>query len=1348
MDERSGGRPIDLGRRPRMHLGTAILPEATLGDLWLGDGPAPAEVVRVEANRSLSDPELRQAWQQRLGRRATVLWLFGPVADGLGICGPDEPPAVTHLPTSSASAVLRQVLQLPSSEAVRGYLALLGRSQGSAGVPGLRNRHLLSTHYLTEVLPMRQREHWQAWSERSLGLGRLFGRRLLEGLGFTLTGDVANEPVLNVDDRGVAVAHIYPAHVNLDRMRRGTGSDGAGVQPAALALEAARKLGLPYAMLAAGSVLRLHRTVPSGEFEETAASGAYVEIDLSLLPDAQSALCWAVFSAEALAPGGVLEQAVGEAERYAVGLRDRFRERVYAEVVPAFVRGLWQASRQSGSAVLEPDVLYRATLVLLFRTLFVLYAEDRNLLPVRHPGYWQRSLTRRVQAILNTQKRGPEAFDPRQYDIWDDLRHIFAAVRDGHREWGVPPYDGGLFEDGRSPEAELLARVRLSNRVVGPALHQLAVDRQGEEEGKVDFADLGVRHLGSLYEGLLSFRAVIAETNLTVSRREKAQTYRPAAAGEAIAVPAGEPYLASPEGGRKNTGSYYTPAFAVNRLVEGALAPVLAAHRERLDALEDPAAAAAALFDVKVCDPAMGSGHFLTRALDLIAEWAASYLAGRPLPAVADELDRARQRITAVGREYGAPDLGEGASDFDLLRRVALKRCIYGVDLNPLAVELARLSLWLRAFVPGLPLGYLGHTLVWGNSLVGVAGPELAASFATEYPLFGQRMASQLAATLDQAEELGTVDDLELQEVERSEALQERIREHAAPVREVYDAYTGRGFRADLDWAEFVVTAAGKGGARLPVHWAEAATEARERWQALHWPLAFPEVFLRERPGFDAVLGNPPWEEVTVEELGFFTRYIPGLKSEKSPDAQRKRIAGYRREHRRVAAEYERQVAETAALRAYLKTGYELTRSGDPDLYRAFCERFLHVLRQGGSLGVVLPRTAFSGDGTAPFRARLFSAGSRVQLDFLYNTNGWVFPDVHSQNPRIALTVCTGAPDDATVVTCGGPAESPEQFALLDAERIEWTVDELRKASDGLEVPLIPGRASALLFRRLVAAHPRFDSAEGGFRAVPWTELHATKDRKSGLLRESGPGWPVYTGESFDLWNPDHTPPVQVVPPDVGLAELQRKRQRSSVWRKHFHPRVLADPGTLPQRRARILFRDITNCTNSRTVIACLVPPRVFAVNKAPSLLFPLGDWFDRVYVLGLMCSVPFDWLARRRVETNLNFFILDALPLPRMPKDSALRQRIVAVAGRLACTDERFAEVAEAIGVPSASLDPEEKAALIAELDALGAHAYGLSEDELRLMFADFPETEAGISSARRQAVLRHFGRLAGVRS
>jgi hypothetical protein len=371
----------------------------------------------------------------------------------------------------------------------------------------------------------------------------------------------------------------------------------------------------------------------------------------------------------------------------------------------------------------DATLLYRATMLALFRTLFVLYAEDRDLLPVVSPQYRPHSLTARIDGVRRA--REGRGFDPRATDLWDDLKRIFEAVASGHQEWGVPPYDGGLFLDDPavSPDGALLARLRLANVDFGPALHGLAVDTDPDGViGKVDFGDLGVRHIGNLYEGLLSYEVAIAEEDLSVDEEDPDQPYVPARPGRTVAVPKGEPYMRSPRGGRKASGSYYTPAFAVDRLVSQSVVPALERHLDSIRALET-SVAAERLWDFKVCDPAMGSGHFLVSVVDAIAERLAAYLYERPLPPVAAELERARVAAQKTSESVGAAEVAE-VKDIDVLRRLVLKRCVYGVDLNPMAVELAQLSLWLHAFVPGLPLFYLGHTLRRGNSLVGTVGHE------------------------------------------------------------------------------------------------------------------------------------------------------------------------------------------------------------------------------------------------------------------------------------------------------------------------------------------------------------------------------------------------------------------------------------------------------------------------------------------------------------------------------------------------------------------------------------------------------------------------------------------------
>src|SRR5439155_17567110 len=231
--------------------------------------------------------------------------------------------------------------------------------------------------------------------------------------------------------------------------------------------------------------------------------------------------------------------------------------------------------------------------------------------------------------------------------------------------------------------------------------------------GPVDFRSLNVGEFGTIYQGLLESELAIAETDLTV---DKEGFYRPCRAGEKPLVKESHIYLHDRSGARKATGTYFTKDFAVAHLLDHALEPALGENCRRLDALDDEAAADA-FFDFRVADIAMGSAHFLVAAVDRIERVFTDYLAKRLLPGVRGELQKLR---AAAEKALGPAAETIEIEDTQLLRRLIARRCIYGVDLNPVAVDLARLSLWIHTFVPGLPLSLLDRNLVVGNSLVGI----------------------------------------------------------------------------------------------------------------------------------------------------------------------------------------------------------------------------------------------------------------------------------------------------------------------------------------------------------------------------------------------------------------------------------------------------------------------------------------------------------------------------------------------------------------------------------------------------------------------------------------------------
>ena len=260
-------------------------------------------------------------------------------------------------------------------------------------------------------------------------------------------------------------------------------------------------------------------------------------------------------------------------------------------------------------------------------------------------------------------------------------------------------------------------------------------------------------------------------------------------------------------------------------------------------------------------------------------------------------------------------------------------------------------------------------------------------------------------------------------------------------------------------------------------------------------------------------------------------------------------------------------------------------------------------------------------------------------------------------------------------------------------------------------------------------------------------EFDATNDKH--LWQDQGDAgpWPVYKGASFNIWDPDTGVRYGTADPAEVLAELQRKRLNQQRLARsafsEFSRGWAEDPSTLPCLRPRIVFRDIARATDTRTVIAALAPGKLVLTHKAPYLLWPRGDARDEAYLLGVLCSIPLDWCARRVVETNLTYNIFNGLPVPRPDRDDPLRRRVEKIAGRLAAVDERYAEWAEAVGVEVASVrDEAERDDLIAELDAAVALLYGLDESDLRVIYTTFHE--GADYSARLAAVTEHHRRLA----
>jgi hypothetical protein len=377
----------------------------------------------------------------------------------------------------------------------------------------------------------------------------------------------------------------------------------------------------------------------------------------------------------------------------------------------------------------------------------------------------------------------------------------------------------------------------------------------------------------------------------------------------------------------------------------------------------------------------------------------------------------------------------------------------------------------------------------------------------------------------------------------------------------------------------------------------------------LHFPVAFPEVFLRRRPGFDVIVGNPPWQEATVEEHAFWARHFPGLRSLGQRE-QEKEKAHLRRIRPDLVAQYETEVAEMERLRQVLTGGaYPGMGTGDPDLYKAFCWRFWNlVASDGGRIGVVLPRSALAAKGSTEFRLAMFGGSALVNVTMLVNSRQWVFPEVHPQYSIGLIAVTRGVPAGDSI-RLRGPYASLDAFdaGALRSPAV-FSRQQVLSWNDTASLPLLPSEASIEVFAQLRKA-PRLDLNDGsGWRARPDTELHATAQKPLMDLRseECPEGfWPVYKGESFDLWTSDTGTYYAFANPKKVAPWLYKKRLSSAKRvpgsaHREFPPDYLRNRDTLPCFKPRIAFRDISRATDSRTVRVTLLSPEVFIANTAP----------------------------------------------------------------------------------------------------------------------------------------------------
>lgn len=1254
-----------------------------------------------------SERSMRARLRERVGNRPVSYLLVAddPERPGwLRVLGPASADAPIRAVEAAALArAIGEAAEMGTLDSVRHLAEEIARLGGQ----GIHMEGLLSRH----TVEVRFRENVALWANATAATSALRPsdgwRAILTKLGYGLEQLPTRGYLARYKGRPVAVVHPK------NSARAFTRLDEQGRPPEGLLARDCHAAGVSYGLLAHEGRFRLF---------DTASTQEWLDLDYRLLRADRKPFL-ALLSPSSLCGDGFAELQA-EARHFGTELRERLDRTIRFEAFPALAAGLDQWILHNDESIKDDaqrEELERAALTLMFRLLFTLYAEGSDFLPMDNATYRRKSLTGLVAEAADTRDKWSEESTA----LWSQFEVLVRAMRHGNRAWDVPAYNGSLFDPTDFEGAELLERMELTDPHFAQLLLAVGWDSSGNRG--IDYSSLEIGHLGHIYEALLSLRLSVTDRPLRYDRKE--DRYVPDDSSPEIG--AGKLLWQTHEGGRKAGGVYYTPAELVEHLVRGAVVPAFDRHLEkvRAAAATDPDAAVHELFSFSVLDPACGSAHFLVHVVETLADMTVRFLAETPIPGISTDLDRLRAGTSA----------GAGVDDTALLRRLILKHCVFGVDVSPMGAEIALMSLWLASFVPGLSLSYLDRNVIVGDSLLGVASPETVGKAGT---IWYEHLLDALGDAIAAVVRLAEIDDRTPEEVEASKVADAEAWAATEGAHNLFDLWAAKGF--DLDTKTYVETHALDVILRdIDTHGQQlirTASSLGQEHRFLHWPLAFPRVFdpSRKRPGFNVVVGNPPWKEITAERLAFYTLHKPGIGGLSAPRRSRA-IRDLDRQRPELRLTFDQEKKRMALQRKALKHGeYDSMGSGDPDLYRYFCYRYMSLIRKGGSLGVVLPRSVCINDGSTRFRQWLFEESTTHRIDYLKNKKNWAFADVVDQQTVALILTENCSPDSGHRVEIAAMAESKKEWAIQSKR--EGVYLSLPGFGPSWMTPLISSQAEAELLVKVRGNGSPFPYGQGGKPAIfAVSELHETNHKHLWTTTEfasnSSQASPLWQGKSFTKYDPHGYNTRWCPDPEAVLDKLRRKRPGA-------FQRLASEAYTLHERRqamftelgrARVAYRAINRSTDPRTIVACLVPPHLFLVNSAPYLVFVGGSEKEQAVCLGIMNSIVFDWQARRYIERNVSIFIISSQTVPRLSDDDF--ETVSRHAARLSAVDDRFAEFARATGVEIGPLDAIERQRLLVDIDARVARAWKLTPDDLVVMLEDF--TTDAVPPAYRTALL-----------
>lgn len=904
---------------------------------------------------------------------------------------------------------------------------------------------------------------------------------------------------------------------------------------------------------------------------------------------------------------------------------------------------------------LSLDEVYQNSIYFIFRLLFIAYFEDKFSPLLQKHSYYNDHIS--IQNLLTIAQNNPD-----KHDALVKLNWIFSIFDKGEPNYDMPIFNGGLFDTTRSKA--LNTPKLFNNQDLYEILHNLFFITLEGKEYRRDYKTLSITHLGTIYEGLLSYFFEVAQEDTyyllySEGRSKSIEGYfdpydyallsKKHKITKCTFYPKGEIYLKNTSNSRKSTASFYTPT---------SLTSYLATHALKITDQN--------ILDYKILDNACGSGHFLIQALNTITEHIINHFEDFPsFKALYEkETQSIKDNTSAYITDY---EVDEG----DIIKRLLLKRMIYGIDLNPFSVELTKLSLWIDSFIFGTPLSFIEHHIKCGNALVGSSIKDFQSFYEgqTSQNLFFYDFMENFNSLTEVFSILNSLKDTTEEEIKESKALySQEISPKLSTLSLALDFLTAQSFFTpedrvrfqgkELDFIQAILTPNEEFHNLKPI-----IESLSKKYRFFHYEIAFPEVFSGEKRGFDCIIGNPPWDKSEFSDNDFFPQFVSDYRTKKASEKKTLKLDLFSKPH--IAKLYEESKAHIESLNAYYKANYPLNRVGkDINLFRLFVERNLSLLSPHSSLNYVLPSALMYEEWSLALRKHILEEKTLTYFYSFENREG-IFPDVDSRY-KFALMQILSFPPPPNHAT--KTMSYLTEVDSLSQKPITLTFQDICSISPTqLALPEVRSQEMLNLLLKSYQAFPPLSLEWLDFRQ----ELNMTIDKDLFLESHTEGLLPLYEGKMIHQNDAEFAPPTYFLSSSsfderLSSKELYRLKQDTGMSEKDFsnfcskHSLIPLELIVYDREFIRLGFRDIARDTDERTAIFSLLPlnfgggntlwtngPKTYQIMEK-SVGIQSVEIEKILFALGIFNSLVVDFVVRSMVQIHLNKTYLSRIPFPQ----------------------------------------------------------------------------------------------------